>query len=352
MTPAVPPSIRRAWHQRRLRLSADFPDRVIVSAARRFIPAPQRALDGRHRCKRPTVWVSSYEDNGQRIILHPYRELYDDPANGIRELSDWYLLFGCVRKSAKRDQSKRWWLQKPEEKLSPEEEARKRRELAKKLFPLVKKPVRKMLFSEEVQKELTQTFDCMTQTAIREGRIQDCKADRDDYQRTLQYVCWSLASKYDENRPGNEGRSPASLVTFIKGSLGTKVLDMKRSRYALKRLGDVFTVSIHAEASTGESDSEEYIMHLDELAEDGRQSIRECDENMDIQSLRAYLASPKGKAYEKAFNLLFLDGLSIEDAAKEMGISYSAFKFNMLRPLRGICRHFGFAPKSKQCKTE
>ena len=209
-----------------------------------------------------------------------------------------------------------------------------------------------MLFSEEVQKELTQTFDCMTQTAIREGRIQDCKADRDDYQRTLQYVCWSLASKYDENRPGNEGRSPASLVTFIKGALGTKVLDMKRSRYALKRLGDVFTVSIHAEASTGESDSEEYIMHLDELAEDGRQSVRECDENMDIQSLRAYLASPKGKAYEKAFNLLFLDGLSIEDAAKEMGISYSAFKFNMLRPLREICRHFGFAPKSKQCKTE
>ena len=119
-----------------------------------------------------------------------------------------------------------------------------------------------------------------------------------------------------------------------------------------RRLGDVFTVSIHAEASTGESDSEEYIMHLDELAEDGRQSVRECDENMDIQSLRAYLASPKGKAYEKAFNLLFLDGLSIEDAAKEMGISYSAFKFNMLRPLREICRHFGFAPKSKQCKTE
>lgn len=345
MTTTVPIQIRRAYHQRRLRMEADFPDRVIVSPTKRFMPAPARVIENHRKRRHSSIWVSSYEDNGQKITLHPYREFYDDPSNGVKDLSEWLLLFGDGRKANRRDQSKRWWLQKPDENLSPEEEAHKRRELAKKLFPLVKKPVRKMLFSEEVQKELMQTFDCLAQSAIREGRIQDCKADRDDYQRTLQYACWSLAAKYDETRPGNEGRSPASLLTFIKNALGTKVLDMKRSRYALKRLGDLFTISIYAVTPDGELDPESFMMHLDEHAEDGRKSVRECDENMDIQVLRDYLASPRGKRYEKAFNLLFLDGLSIEDAAKEMGVTYSAFKFNLLRPLREICRNFGFAPR-------
>ena len=40
--------------------------------------------------------------------------------------------------------------------------------------------------------------------------------------------------------------------------------------------------------------------------------------------------------------------LSIEEAAKAMGITYSAFKFNMLRPLREICKKFGFEPKSSK----
>lgn len=347
MTCAVPASVKAACRQRRMRLRADYPDRIIVESGTRFLPAPQTESRHRRARKLNPIWVSTYEDDGQRIVLGPYRELYDDPANGIHELSDWYRRHGSVKRTARRQQN-RWWNYKADERLSPEDEARKRRELAKRLFPLVRKPVRKMLFSDEVQSELMQTFSCMASTAVNEGLIQDCKADRDDYVRLLQYASWNIASHYDETRPGNDGRSSASLVTFIKSSLGSKVQDMKRTRYALKRLGDVFTVTLTSDPKECENDSESFVMISDEALEDSSASVRDCDERMDIQSLRDYLASPHGRKYEKAFNLLVLDGLSIEEAAKSMGITYSAFKFNMLRPLREICKKFGFEPKSSK----
>lgn len=349
--PAVPRAVRKAFFRLRMRLESDYPGRIIVCSTPRFIPAPTITMRHTHARRLKPIWVSSYTDNGAKIVVGPFRELFDDAVNGIRELSDWYREFGRVRAPRNRPREKKWWQYEPEPQLTPEEEASRRRELAKKLFPLVKKPVRRMLFSEDVQRELMKTIDCMTHVAIRQGDIQDCKADRDDYRRSLQYACWGLASKYDESRPGNEGRSPASLVSYIKGALDSKIQDMKRTRYSLRKLGDIFTVPLEGGIVKDENGEDEFIMSLDEAEEDRRHTVHEYDENMDIGVLRAYLASPAGKTYEKAFNLLVLDGLSIREAAERMGMAYTTFKLHMLRPLRLICRDFGFAPRSEQAEA-
>ena len=87
MTCAVPASVKAACRQRRMRLRADYPDRIIVESGARFLPAPQTESRHRRARKLNPIWVSTYEDDGRRIVLGPYRELYDDPANGIHELS-------------------------------------------------------------------------------------------------------------------------------------------------------------------------------------------------------------------------------------------------------------------------
>lgn len=344
----VPNAIKQAYHRRRLCVRYDNPDRTIVDPNPRYIPAP--TISGRYsRARRlAPVWVSSYTDNGSVIVLGPYRELYDDPSRRIRDLSDWYATYGDGHKPAKRG-----WEWKPEPRMTKGEIEAKRREVARALFPKMPRRVRKLFFSLDVQNALVPVIEGLVHSAILDGTIRDCKADRDDYARTIQYMMYAIAAKYEIGRPGKDNRGSASLVTFIRDSIQNRVIDMRRTRYALKRMGNLFVVPIEG-ANAGEEGGAEsaFAMVSEEIIEDPTRRQHDSDEILDIEAVEKYLTyvartNTKLTQIVKAFNLLVYDDLSYRDAAKEMKIPEQTFKDRYLEPLRRACRRFGFAPKCK-----
>lgn len=352
---SIPAAVKHAYRQRRLRFHADYPDRRIVDPSPRFIPAPTVSGKPRRARKLKTVWVSSFSDNGSTIVLDPYRELYDDPQNGIWDLTDWHTCFGdgSNKRPKRADRGDRSWERRREPELTHEEMEAKRREVARRLFPKMDRKVRKLFFSKEVQGELVPVLESMVRTAIVEHRINDCSADREDYARTIQYMMYAIAAKYDEARPGNENRETASLVTFIKDCLVNRELDMKRSRYAIKRLGDLFVVPIENGCDEDvRADSEAFTMVTAEALEDTTRRQHDSDDILDIEAVEKrleYVAThdPRRPLIKKAFMLLVYDDLDVVTAAKKLGVTREVFRSRYLEKIRETCISFGFCPKSK-----